>query len=284
MNGLLLLVSYPKSGNTWLRLALQRLARMEQVLDLNEMTGRSKTACARFLLDRTLSIESSDLTAAELEAARPAFHSELARRVRGCVTLKVHDAWTQTANGQPLFPASAIGGVVYLVRDPRDVAPSLAHHCGTSIDEAITEMANPDSVFSASTDLALRQMPQRLLSWSGHVESWLDTSGARVLLLRYEDMVTDMSKALARVTEFAGIEADAAAIDRAVEAVSFSTLRALEEREGFSERPPNIQRFFRRGIVGSWRDELTTAQSESIVRSHSPMMRRLGYHPDSTAS
>ena len=277
MNGILWLASYPKSGNTWLRLALQSLRRPQETVDLNDRRGRSLSASSRFLLDRTLNVESSDLTPEETEIARPQCYEQLAASIPGCVILKAHDAWTLTCAGTPMFPASATGGVVYLTRDPRDVAPSLAHHLGSSIDAAIEQMADPDHIMSASSELILRQLPERLLSWSAHAESWLDSSGLRLLLVRYEDMIADMPKVLTQVVQFAGLHADVTAIERAVESVRFSTLRAAEERQGFTEGPAGIQRFFRRGVVGGWRDELTPAQVERIVMCHGTMMRRLGY-------
>ena len=59
--------------------------------------------------------------------------------------IKVHDAYTLTADGEPMFGRNAARAAVYLVRDPRDVAISLAHYNGSTIDDAIklvnTQMA-----------------------------------------------------------------------------------------------------------------------------------------------
>ncbi len=277
MTGILWLASYPKSGNTWMRLALQSLCHAGEDLDLNDRRGRALYASSRYLFDRILNVESSDLTPEEAAAAQPGVFEQIAARVSGPVLLKTHDAWTLTAAGVPLMPASVTAGVVYLVRDPRDVASSLAHHLGVSIDTAIGRMADPGAMLAASSGQPLRQLPQRLLTWSEHVESWLDRSGLRLLLVRYEDMIADMSSALTRVVEFAGLEADATSIERAVESVRFSTLQAREDRHGFDQGPAAINRFFRRGIAGAWRDELEPAEVDRIVDVHGTMMRRLGY-------
>ncbi|MFX4369970.1 hypothetical protein ABTA37_19770, partial [Acinetobacter baumannii] len=90
--------------------------------------------------------------------------------------LKVHDAWLPTAAGEPLFPPEATAGVVCIVRDPRDVAVSLAHHLAVPIDAAIAMMADPDAQLARVERGLPLQLRQRLSTWSGHVEGWLDRS------------------------------------------------------------------------------------------------------------
>jgi aryl sulfotransferase len=280
MSGIIWLASYPKSGNTWLRLALQCLRRGDASLDINDAHGRPMISSSRALFDRTLNIESSDLTPEEVEAARPALYAQLAARIRGCPILKVHDAWTTTSGGAPIFPASASAGVIYLVRDPRDVAVSFSSHLGMPIDTLIAQMGDSRFSIALAQNTITNQVPQRLLTWSAHVESWLDTSGLPMMLVRYEDMIADMQAVLTRVATFAGIETDAASIAQAAVSVQFSTLREQEATRGFRERPTASPRFFRRGIAGAWRDELTSAQAERIVGQHAAVMRRLGYITD----
>lgn len=46
---------------------------------------------------------------------------------------------------------------------------------------------------------------------------------------------------------------------------------------GFKEKPPQAERFFRRGKAGTWREVLTSAQVNAVIASHAPMMMRMGY-------
>jgi hypothetical protein len=62
-----------------------------------------------------------------------------------------------------------------------------------------------------------------------------------------------------------------------VDAVRFDRLRAAEDQDGFVERQPGMDRFFRRGIAGGWRDSLSPEQIARIESDHGTMMRRLGY-------
>jgi hypothetical protein len=60
----------------------------------------------------------------------------------------VHDAYTYTVTGEPLLGgARSADGAILIVRDPRDVAPALANHMRSSLDEAIAFMGNPAAGF-----------------------------------------------------------------------------------------------------------------------------------------
>jgi hypothetical protein len=165
------------------------------------------------------------------------------------------------------------------VRDPRDVAPSLANHNRTSIDDAIAFMNDRDAGFCVKTTRQHNQLRQQLPGWSGHIESWLDQSDIPVHLVRYEDMQADPAGVFARALAFAGRAASAEEIARAVRFADFAQLQAQERDKGFREapRPQPGGTFFRRGQTGAWRDELTAAQIERIETEHAGMMRRLGY-------
>jgi len=50
-------------------------------------------------------------------------------------------------------------GAVYVLRNPLDVAPSLANHNNVDIDTAISQMSDPDYALSRSQ----RRLPSQLL-------------------------------------------------------------------------------------------------------------------------
>jgi aryl sulfotransferase len=278
MTALTLLTSYPKSGNTWVRAVLDSVQRGGGAIDINANLAGTSVAAARHLFDRTMGLEASDLTEEEITGAQPLLWPLIAQGGADPCMIKVHDALVPPRPGvEPLFSSSVVAAVVYVARDPRDVAVSFAHHFGTSADDAITWMADPATTLDSIRGWLPKHLPQLVSSWSRHVESWLDTPGLRLHLMRYEDMRTDPQAAFAAVIRFLGLEADASTVARAVAAARFEALRAQEEAAGFLEREPHMDCFFRRGIVGGWRDSLTPAQAERIVCDHGAMMRRLGY-------
>jgi len=291
MSGIVWLASYPKSGNTWLRLLLSAFSDKGEKLDINEMSERGGIASARGPFDYRMLIDSGLLTHEEIERLRPRVHEEIAQdwqeeenEERGNLPVrftKVHDAYTLTADGEPLLAgAKGANGAVIIVRDPRDVAPSLANHMHLSLDDAIAFMADPEAGFCMNRSSQPTQLRQRLPSWSGHAESWLGQRDIPVHLVRYEDLKRDTAAMLKGVLAFAGIPAEDSAVERAVGMTDFARLQEQEREQGFHEwrdRTRTGRLFFRRGETGSWKTELTPEQAGRIVEAHAAMMQRLGY-------
>jgi len=285
------LASYPKSGNTWLRILIANLAAKDgQPIDINNLPVSGGIASARGPFDHLLLIDSGLLSHDEIDSLRPRVYEELARGAAddeyeaaapqpAVRYVKVHDAYTLTPLGEPLLGgARGAAGAVVMVRDPRDVAPSLASHRNIGIDEAIAFMNDRDAVFAAKTTRQDSQLRQKLRGWSGHVASWLDQTDIPVHLVRYEDLRIDTAGALRQALQFAGQTATDDEIRRAVTFADFSQLRQQEAEKGFKETPRrSAARFFRRGEAGAWREELTPEQAARIEADHAPMMQRLGY-------
>lgn len=274
--GILWLASYPKSGNTWVRLFLAALAR---VPDLATMAGTPRGASARSLLQRALDISLAGLSPAEIEALRPLAYRHLAARNAGApLALKTHDCYRNTPSGGPLFPPEATAHCLHLVRDPRDVCLSLAAHGALTVDRAIAVMADPEYAPTGGAGASADLVGEIWGSWSGHTQSWLDAPIAR-RMVRYEDLLVDPIAAFTAVARVCGVDASAEAIAEAVERTRFDQLVAQESASGFLERPAALPRFFRKGRAGQWREALSPAQVARIERDHGAVMLRLGYLP-----
>lgn len=280
MSGFYWLASYPKSGNTWLRIFFANLRREAGgPVDINHLsTGR--IASSRELFDDVAGIESSDLLPEEIESLRPRVFRELARRSSRPLFFKIHDAYTVTSAGEPLVPADVTFGAIYVLRNPLDVAVSFAHHDGCSLDVMIDRMSDGELCWCADPRRLSIPLPQRLLSWSGHVRSWLGADALQVHRLRYEDMSLEPEKAFAGAAAFANLPTDPGRIRTAIAASSFRELARQEAAHGFRERSRPGASFFRRGEVGSWRDVLSDAQADRILEDHGAVMREAGYLDD----
>jgi hypothetical protein len=268
------LVSYPKSGNTWMRIMLQSLRNGGAPVDINESIDAHILSRQEF--EEYFGVESSDLTVAEINAVRPELHRAIARASKDPLILrKVHDRCWLTASGERVFPPEVSRGAVYIVRDPRDVAVSFAHFFGLDLEEAVDSMEDSTRAFTSSSSRLTLQLPQPVGSWSKHVASWLDDAAMPLLLIRYEDMLADSALELEKVARFLGIPAEACA--QAAAASGFSTLREQEDMRGFRERVPSAARFFRQGRSGEGKEKLPIHLLERIETVHGAVMNRFGY-------
>lgn len=281
MSGLVWLASYPKSGNTWFRIFLANfLADGHAPLEINELSF-SPIASLRRPFDETLGWDSGDLSPEETERLRPEVHLHWAEAARETHYYKIHDAYTFLPDGRPLFPPAAVRAALYFVRNPLDVCVSLTRHNGDDdFDRTIREMAAPGTTLCGLSDRQFLQLPQKLLTWSEHVTSWIDAPGVRVLVLRYEDMKMQPERFFSEAIRLLGLPEDAARLKKAIEFSRFEELRAQEQKTGFHEKLSVATSFFRKGEAGTWRGELTARQSQRIIADHGAVMRRLGYLDD----
>ncbi len=271
------LASYPKSGNTWMRAFLTALLNTDKEgLDINNMIP-STIASSRQLFDDLAGVSASDLLPGEIDSLRPAIYRQNAMESEELIYHKIHDACILLPDGNSLIPADVTRCVIYIIRNPLDVAVSFAHHLHTNIDKTIAIMNNPDYAFCNKRDRLANQLRQRLLTWSGHVKSWVDDSGLPVWVMRYEDMTAEPEITFTKALDFIGLKHTSAEIKAALELCTFSRMQKQEEEKGFSEKNARSPSFFRKGTVGDWRNSLHSGQIVKITAAHGPVMRRYGY-------
>lgn len=259
------LASYPKSGNTWLRLFLANLLFPEQApVAINRLPLTTPNASGRMYFDEALGVSSALLSAAEAARLRPDAAERL-NRVWDSDPLfrKVHDAYTWLGDGRPLLGRSPDFSAIYILRDPWDVAVSFAHFAGCPLDEAVGRLLDPTYTFSESRTGLRLQFSQRLLSWEGHVRSWLDAP-LRLHAMRYERMRREPLAAFREAVRFLGFDHDDAAIDAALEACRFDRLKAQERESRFREAPRTCESFFRGGEVGDGLSSLSAGQRAAL--------------------
>ena len=286
------LASYPKSGNTWFRLLVANLA-ADEPIDINAMPEGGGIASARGPFHFHTFIDSGLLTHDEADALRPKVYEAIAQDKESDGDhgqprlIKAHDAYLMTPLGEPLLAGlRGASRAILVVRDPRDVAGSLANHRHSTLDQAIDFLNDRRACFASSTRGQNAQLRQRLLDWSGHAASWLDQRDLLVHLVRYEDLKTTPVETFSAAMDFIGRPCTRAYVERAVDFAGFDRLQAQERARGFTEWHPRSSGglFFRRGESQGWRRELNRDQVRRIETAHAPMMARLGYAIDAEVS
>ena len=280
MAGPIWLVSYPKSGNTWLRLLLANLlSDRDGPADINDPGLPACNLVNRIDVEDMTLVDTHLLTREECDRLRPTLMAEAWRAaVDRDVFIKLHDAYRRLDDGTPVLGHRAARAAIYLLRDPRDVVVSLAHHDGHTVDEAVRRIRSGDTHMGGQSGARHTQIVQPLLDWSGHVRSWTRQCDVPVHVLRYEDLLADTGAVFGRVAAFLDLPAAPELVGRAARHAGFDELRRQETAAGFRERHAgSTAPFFRSGQAGGWRTALTREQAAAIEAAHGEVMAAFGY-------
>jgi hypothetical protein len=278
--GIVWIASYPKSGNTWLRLFIHHLLRIRRgrpadTREIDNIGYTSPNHAGRVdLFEKHIGKRLAEADMRDIILARPKVQREMAEEVDGILAVKTHSLLGSIAD-LPLFNLGVSAGAVYIVRNPLDIAVSLAPQLGKTIEATIRSMA-------ASLNASLttpRSAAEIWGSWSENVASWTTNPPSVIKVVRYEDLLADPLSAFDAIARHMRIGATEAELAEAVRASSFEQAASEEGSGGFIERPPGVARFFRAGRAGQWREALSAAEVDRIVADHGEQMRRFGYLP-----
>jgi hypothetical protein len=236
------IVSYPRSGNTWTRFLIANLL----------YAGRevSFTNIERLIPD------------AEAQSSR------YLKRLPGPRVIKSHQYFDHR------YPK-----VLYITRDPRDVAVSyynFSRKYRHIADDYPLDRYVHDFVTGTlqSSDWG---------TWAENVGTWVAARNGRptFLLLRYEDLKADTETELVKVAGFFGVEANPETLRQAIENSSADQLRELEKKEGgewvtTKNKRPDIP-FIGSAVAGKWKSVLSVAAVDEIESAWGPLMLSLGY-------
>jgi hypothetical protein len=276
MGNIVWLASYPKSGNTWLRAFLANLiANRPAPVPLAELPKYGALEADPDLYSKIAGRPSTELDFDQLCALRPQVHAAIAAAAPRTVFVKTH-SMSGVHDGVALLTPQVTAGAICVVRNPLDVVISMSHHFGIDIDAAIDYLGDART----ATDNNELFVSEFLGSWSAHVKSWADIESARILVLRYEDLLDKPAKGFGKIARLVGLDADRGRIERAIRNASFQNLAGQERRDGFIEVPIKGKHFFRSGRANQWRDVLTREQIGRIVDQHREQMARLRYIPN----
>ena len=271
------IASYPKSGNTWVRIFIHNLLReirgnAADVQDINRLSQYTTRECKAGPYQQLLGRSPQEWSPLDIARARPEVQLLLAASHTRPFLVKTHLIMAQLAGFSTINLDATLAGI-YIIRNPLDVAISFAHHTGRSIEDIIAQMANPMQWCNPMEN----QVYEPMGSWSAHVASWMAVFDRPVFVMRYEDMLRSPLEVFGRLAGFLRLAPTGDQLQRAIDKSSFSEVSRQEQEKGFWEKPAIAEKFFRAGAADQWRDVLSKEQVQRIASAHAPMMQRAGY-------
>ena len=204
--------------------------------------------------------------------------------------LKTHSYLFNFENKYPFTNLNNSLGVIYIVRDPRNVATSFANFSDFSTDRAASAMINKIN-FGGNLETKKRRGESTRVwtgTWNNHYNSWKSfTYKDKYLLIKYEDLMLDTEKVFLKILKFVhNLNKSTFLLDKnkfknALKTTSFSNLKNLEKTEGFVESKLDKEGkkipFFNLGPKNDWKKLLDIKVKKKIEKAFEKEMIELGY-------
>jgi hypothetical protein len=175
--------------------------------------------------------------------------------------------------------------MILLVRDPRDIVASAldaaregswAHELrGTKRRERKGLVGAADTPLDDFTgkppDQVVEDQASMYLRYVGASKRAFDAHDGRKVLVRYEDLLSDTLGTMKRIYSELEIEVDEEGLAGTVEEHSWQNIPEEEKGEG---------KFYRKGVSGGWRKDLSPDQATVVEKITGPLLRE--FYPDGT--
>lgn len=271
------IASYPKSGNTLLRSILSSLiASDDGALNLKKINLVQNFPQKKFF---------EDLTDERMNIKEISKHW-LGAQKKIIVNKKFKLLKTHNSNckiNENYFTNSELtAGVIYLVRDPRDVVCSASQHFNLSIEETKNILFDKYAQTIARENVS-QEITTFLGSWSDNYNNWINFH-KNTLLIKFEDLVLKKKETILKVVDFLNkffpFNISEQKLKNCLETTSFKSMASLEKQDGLKESVSDKEKkipFFNKGLVGNWKDELSPEIANDIEIKFKKEMTLLGY-------
>ena len=272
------IASYPKSGNTWVRLFLRSyLGKHKEKFSINQ-NPEDDFIIPQFpdiKILKEMNVNYSRFLNIVENWVSMQERINLNNKVN---FLKTHNAMC-TINKNKFTNKENTLGAIYIVRDPRDIVISYSHHLHQTYDQVIKGMLDPKNQELARVNHEI--FASTILGrWSDHYNSWKNAGGKNFLIIKYEDLlkekISTFKKILSYLSNKIKIDYDEDKMFKAIEDTSFENLQNYEKIYGFNEHSKSYL-FFRKGEHGDWQGKLSKKQIEKIETEFNKEMGELNY-------
>ncbi len=279
------LASYPKSGNTWLRAFITSLIYKEENMNaLDKLRQIHAYPLSKDFYNLLDDFENFDEISKNWEKSQSILN--LDKKIK---FLKTHHILCSINNNFFTSYKNSLG-VIYIVRDPRNIITSLKHHYSfKSYDDALEFMLDKNrftgKMGKKNTYSRETEFPTYISNWSNHYNAWKNLK-KNYLLIKYEDLIENPKDNFKKVTKYLSnllkLKIDKNDLDDAILMSSFKNLKQSEEKFGFSEAAPDKitnrkKKFFNLGPDNIWEENLPENIRKEIEITFNEEMKELSY-------
>tara|TARA_B100000963_G_scaffold65223_1_gene53405 strand:- start:1629 stop:2462 length:834 start_codon:yes stop_codon:yes gene_type:complete len=272
------LASYPKSGNTWIRLFINSLLfTPNNTIDINKIRIEQFPS-RKYFFEITNNVD--DVSEFMKNCNKAQSKLNLDKKLK---FFKTHNAFWRFGAYSFTDTFNTLG-IIHIVRDPRNVITSIKNHYNyESYDMALKFIKDEKNMIGVKGSEKEMDLPTLISSWKVHFNSWRNLTKLKknYLLIKYEDLIKNPFNEFLKITNFISkiskLKFDEKNILNSVKNTNFETLKKQEELKGFKEAPNNSNKFFNLGPDNNWQKLLDTQIKEDIEKNFQKEMTELGY-------
>ena len=269
--------SYPKSGNTWVRAIIASLLYSNNGIFNFDMLRKVSLFPKRFYFkDFTNDYSSLENISQYWINAQNKINSDGKLKI-----FKTHNG-NYNFLGRDFTNKKNTAGVIYIVRDPRNIISSISNHYQLNLEESVSFLLDEKRfLFNLNNpnDLSEENIITLLGSWKSHYNSWKISSNS--IIIRYEDLLLNIRSEIEKISSFiktiSKFEVDDQKIQNIINTTSFKSLKKMEEKEGFEEASNSNIKFFNLGPNNNWKNVLDNKLIRSIEKNFHKEMKELRY-------
>ena len=278
------LASYPKSGNTWVRSFISSLLYSKDGTNDFSKLENIKQFPVRSQFQNFID-DLQDIKQVYQNWSIVQNYLNLDNKIK---FIKTHHVNCKIDNFKFTDDTNSIG-VIYIVRDPRNVACSVKNHFSLENFEEVKEFIfREHNWLGIITNKKLKpldnKIPTLISSWKTNYLSWKNKTKS-YLLIKYEDLIKDPHTEFSKISKYLenhlNTKFDQKKIKRAIETCSFKNLQNLEMEGKFAEstidKNNKSVRFFHLGPDNDWKKFLDKKIADEIAAKFEPEMKELGY-------
>jgi len=271
---LIWLASYPKSGNTLLRSMLAAyLFSKDGIYDFSLIRNIKQFPHGGLFIKMGIDIKNHNETVKNYIKVQESFNKKDAVQF-----LKTHSYLFNFNKENAFTDDNNTLGVIYIVRDPRNVVTSFSKYRGLTNEEMADFMITGSGDGLTWTN-----------NWASNFNSWkLFKEHKRYLLIKYEDLINKRELTFLNILNFvhkitkSKLVLDKKKFDNTIKTTSFENMQKLEKEKGFSEAGINVRTgekipFFNLGPKNDWRQSLDLTIIQKIEKAFKKEMEELGY-------
>ena len=274
------LASYPKSGNTWIRSLLSAYYYSESGNFSFELLKNIGLYPQKKYFD--IKIDKPGEINSYWDISQKKIVSK-----KKIIFLKTHNSLLSLGGKNFTKPEYTLG-IIYVVRDPRNVITSLKNHYDLNYEQSLNFMLNEKKYIYDIREKNDYSDFQFLSSWSNHYKSWINNNLFKRIVIKYEDLEQDAYQTLKNLINYInGLckineKIDEKKINNCIRSTSFEVLKNKEKKEGFSENVYSEKTkkkidFFHLGSKNKWKEIVPKEFHEKINNTFEKDLKNLKY-------